>query len=506
MQDPRLAAAMLPWRAPYRDHGRRAVPRPLADVDLQKACAQAERYRSSTGGFATTDGRASNVACHAASCGWPSRHAQLGEPEIQIRQRDADRDMADRDALPPAHPPPAPAHRRTPAAWFATAPYAARSAAPPGETARQARPARYPACRRPAPADAARSVVPAPPETASARHAACRDIRRSPASCTGSCRPPAPASGSSQAGSPASAPDAASVPPTTVRTSRSAPPARARVRPPSPCAHKASAATSAASSCPYHMSSIAAVWHPARAPDQRRNAMNWIEVNGTSLRYELSGSGKTTLVLVHEMGGTLDSWDQVLPALNNARRCCATTRVAPACQRRSAARLRSTTWQTTSRHCWMRSASPARSRIAGTAVGGAIAIYFAVRHAARVGALVVTSPATGVPADRRQATLDRAAAAETKGMRGIVDAEFRQLLSARGPPQRRGLPQIPRALAGQRSAELRRDQSHARGFDGDRRTAAHRLSHAGDRLHARQAAPAISDRADGEADSRRGIP
>ena len=47
--------------------------------------------------------------------------------------------------------------------------------------------------------------------------------------------------------------------------------------------------------------------------------MNWIELNGTSLRYELSGSGKTTLVLVHEMGGTLDSWDQVLPALNNTR-------------------------------------------------------------------------------------------------------------------------------------------------------------------------------------------
>ena len=34
------------------------------------------------------------------------------------------------------------------------------------------------------------------------------------------------------------------------------------------------------------------------------NAMNWIDVNGTALRYELSGSGKTTLVLVHEMGGS----------------------------------------------------------------------------------------------------------------------------------------------------------------------------------------------------------
>ena len=47
--------------------------------------------------------------------------------------------------------------------------------------------------------------------------------------------------------------------------------------------------------------------------------MNWIEVNGTSLRYELSGSGPTTLVLIHEMGGTLDSWDQGLGALNNSR-------------------------------------------------------------------------------------------------------------------------------------------------------------------------------------------
>jgi len=35
--------------------------------------------------------------------------------------------------------------------------------------------------------------------------------------------------------------------------------------------------------------------------------MDWIEVNGTSLRYELSGSGDNVLVLVHEMGGTLDS-------------------------------------------------------------------------------------------------------------------------------------------------------------------------------------------------------
>ena len=32
--------------------------------------------------------------------------------------------------------------------------------------------------------------------------------------------------------------------------------------------------------------------------------MNFIEVNGVGLRYELSGSGERTLVLIHEMGGS----------------------------------------------------------------------------------------------------------------------------------------------------------------------------------------------------------
>ena len=41
--------------------------------------------------------------------------------------------------------------------------------------------------------------------------------------------------------------------------------------------------------------------------------MKWIEANGVSLRYELSGAGDDTLVLVHELGGSLESWDDVLP-------------------------------------------------------------------------------------------------------------------------------------------------------------------------------------------------
>ena len=149
--------------------------------------------------------------------------------------------------------------------------------------------------------------------------------------------------------------------------------------------------------------------------------MNWIEVNGTSLRYELSGSGKSTLALVHEMGGTLDSWDQVVPALNNTRRLLRyDTRGAG----QSEKILGKVTFDDMADDLAalldaLHITGPVA--VAGTAVGAAIAIHFAVRHAARTGALVVTSPATGVAADRRQATLDRAKAAETQGMRALAE-------------------------------------------------------------------------------------
>src|SRR5450759_2647166 len=49
--------------------------------------------------------------------------------------------------------------------------------------------------------------------------------------------------------------------------------------------------------------------------NMERRAMDWIEVNGVSLRYDLTGTGEKTIVLVHEMGGSLETWDYMLPAL-----------------------------------------------------------------------------------------------------------------------------------------------------------------------------------------------
>ena len=152
--------------------------------------------------------------------------------------------------------------------------------------------------------------------------------------------------------------------------------------------------------------------------------MDWIEVAGTSLRYELSGTGNKSLVLVHEMGGTLDSWDQVMPMLSPGRRVL--------------------------RHDWRGAGMSEKLRapptfdlladdiaalldaleisgkvaLAGCAVGAGIALNFALRHPDRAKAVVAMAPATGVTPERRAATLARAEAMQTQGPRGLVDQSF----------------------------------------------------------------------------------
>ena len=162
--------------------------------------------------------------------------------------------------------------------------------------------------------------------------------------------------------------------------------------------------------------------------------MNWIEVNGTSLRYDVHGEpahmgrggGKNdrTLVLVHEMGGTLDSWDTVIPGVSHARRVLRyDTRGAGLSEKIGG----EVTWtQMADDLAGLLDAVGIGGKvsIAGIAVGAAIAAHFAVRHPDRTAALVLHGPATGVAADRRQATLDRAAAAESGGMRAIAETSI----------------------------------------------------------------------------------
>ena len=152
--------------------------------------------------------------------------------------------------------------------------------------------------------------------------------------------------------------------------------------------------------------------------------MNWIEVNGAALRYELTGSGATTLVLVHEMGGTLESWEGVLPAVSPGRRVLRYDTRGAGLSEKIKGSISFDTMVDDLAALLDALGIADRVVLAGVAVGAGIALHFAARHPARVAGVVAMAPATGVAPDRRAATLARADAMERDGPRPGAEAGF----------------------------------------------------------------------------------
>jgi 3-oxoadipate enol-lactonase len=148
--------------------------------------------------------------------------------------------------------------------------------------------------------------------------------------------------------------------------------------------------------------------------------MTFIEANGVSLRYVVEGIGKP-IVLIHEMGGTLESWGLVAPLLASHRRVIRyDTRGAGFSEKiRGALQIDTMTDDLVA----LLDGLGIREKIAlaGTAVGGAIALHTAFRFPERIAAAIVTSPAISIPPANRAATLERVATFEREGVRTVFE-------------------------------------------------------------------------------------
>jgi len=148
--------------------------------------------------------------------------------------------------------------------------------------------------------------------------------------------------------------------------------------------------------------------------------MNFIEANGVSLRYAVEGVGPP-VVLIHEMGGSMESWSLVAPLLSGKRRVVRyDTRGAGFSEKiRGALTIDTMTEDLIALLDGL--GIKERVALAGTAVGGGIALHTAFRFPQRIVAVVVTSPATSIPAANRAATLERVARFEREGVRVVFD-------------------------------------------------------------------------------------
>src|SRR5712672_3537521 len=153
--------------------------------------------------------------------------------------------------------------------------------------------------------------------------------------------------------------------------------------------------------------------------------MDFIESGGVGLRYELSGNGDRTLVLVHEMGGSLESWDDVAPRLAETRRVLRYDTRGAGMSQKVRGELGIDTMAGDIAALLDTLGIAGRVALAGVAVGGAIALHFAARYPERASAVAVGSPATGIAPDRRAAALERVASMEAAGMAFAVEDSMR---------------------------------------------------------------------------------
>jgi 3-oxoadipate enol-lactonase len=149
--------------------------------------------------------------------------------------------------------------------------------------------------------------------------------------------------------------------------------------------------------------------------------MDFIEADGVGLRYELSGKGNRTLVLVHEMGGSLESWDDVAPRLAETRRVLRYDTRGAGMSQKVRGKLGIDMMADDITALLDTLGIAGKVALAGVAVGGAIALHFAARYPERASAVAVGSPATGIAPDRRAAALERVAKIEAFGMASAVE-------------------------------------------------------------------------------------
>jgi 3-oxoadipate enol-lactonase len=159
-----------------------------------------------------------------------------------------------------------------------------------------------------------------------------------------------------------------------------------------------------------------------------RGRYHWTEINGVTLRYRYRKGAGPTLVLLHELGGSLESWDDVIdllpqnvPVLHFDLRGAGMSEkiVGPTLLENHVDDL----------HGLLRALRvDTPLALVGLAVGAAVAASYALSWPADVSHFVGLAPAFGIAADARVAALLRAQGLARSGLRpvgeDIVDRAF----------------------------------------------------------------------------------
>jgi 3-oxoadipate enol-lactonase len=165
--------------------------------------------------------------------------------------------------------------------------------------------------------------------------------------------------------------------------------------------------------------------------------MPYIDTGRMSLFFEDAGTGGVPVLLLHELGGSSESWREVIPRLAADRRVIA---VDLRCAGRSekppgAFALADIADDLDEFLEVLKLEMPVD--VIGAALGSLIGALLAIRHAARVRRLIMCAVAPEMAGPTRAYLAERASKVRAIGMRGVAEASLANSFPAAHPAERR---------------------------------------------------------------------
>src|SRR5438445_2835837 len=141
-----------------------------------------------------------------------------------------------------------------------------------------------------------------------------------------------------------------------------------------------------------------------------------MDANGISIHFELAGQGPS-VVLLHEMGGTLDSWDGIVPALNQHFRTLRYDQRGSGLSEKVRQPITTELLVEDLEAVLNGSGLAAPYHFVTVAAATMQALIYMTRHPERIASFVFCNPFTGADPNRVAALEERAALAEREGLR-----------------------------------------------------------------------------------------
>ena len=147
--------------------------------------------------------------------------------------------------------------------------------------------------------------------------------------------------------------------------------------------------------------------------------MPWMTANDISIHYDIAGEGPS-VVLLHEMGGTLDSWDEIAPALRRRFRVLRYDQRGAGLSEKVRKPYGNDTLTDDLEAVLKNTGLPPPYHFVAVAAATAQALVLMSRRPEQIGSFVFCNPLAGIDPNRAGALNDRAGLAEREGMRAAL--------------------------------------------------------------------------------------